>query len=165
MRLICRMAFCVFCSILTDRKMREVTFSPLFIPLPRLTYRPSLRFPNTIPQTRMLPASCGFKGNDLLLIFKLQSPAGGGQLPEPSPFSVLPPSVPAVKNPLYRPAMPLLSHTLYKLQQRFFLHLICHSTPVRARFIAPDRGNFLPKFPLAKPTRESYRLEEEQLLL
>ena len=48
---------------------------------------------------------------------------------------------------------------MYKLQQRFFLRLICHSTPVRARFIAPNRG----KFPLAKPTRESYRLEEEQL--
>ena len=60
--------------------------------------------------------------------------------------------------------MLLLRHTLYKLQQRFFLHLICHSTPVRARFIAPNRGKFLPKFPLAKPTGESYRLEEEQLL-
>lgn len=60
--------------------------------------------------------------------------------------------------------MPLLRHTLYKLQQRFFLHLIGHSTPVRARFIAPNRGKNLPKFPLAKPTRESYRLEEEQLL-
>lgn len=112
----------------------------------------------------MLPVFFGFKGNDLLLIFKLQSPAGGGQLPEPSPFSALPPSVPAANNPLYRPATPLLRHTLYKLQQRFFLHLICHSNPVRTCFFAPDRGNFLPKSPLVKPTRESYRLEEEQLL-
>lgn len=148
-----------FCSIFDRQKNEKNHFLTSVVPLPRLTYRPSLRFPNTLPQTRMLPLFFGFKGNDLLLIFKLQSPAGGGQLPEPSPFSALPPSVPAANNPLYRPATPLLRHTLYKLQQRFFLRLICHSTPVRARFIAPNRG----KFPLAKPTRESYRLEEEQL--
>ena len=165
MRLTCRMAFCVLCSIFDRQKNEKNHFLTSVVPLPRLTYRPNLRSTNTAAQTRMLPAFCGFKGNDLLLIFKLQSPAGGGQLPEPSPFSALQPSVPAAKNPLYRPAMPLLRHTFYKLQQRFFLHLICHSTPVRARFIAPDRGNFLPKFPLAKPTRKSYRLEEEQLLL
>ena len=164
MQLTCRMAFCVFCSILTDRKMREITFSPLFIPLPRLTYRPNLRSTNTAAQTRMLPVFFGFNGNDLMLILKLQLPSVGGQLPEPPPLSALPPSVPAANNPIYRPATPLLRHTLYKLQQRFLLHLICLSTHVLARFIAPDRGKFLPKFPLAKPTRESYRLEEEQLL-
>ena len=73
-------------------------------------------------------------------------------------------SAPAADSPPYGPKMPLLRHTLYKLQQRFFLHLIFSSTPVRACFFAPDRGNFLPKFPLVKPTRESYGLEEEQLL-
>ena len=164
MRLTCRVAFCVFCSILDRQKNEKNHFLTSVVPLPRLTYRPSLRFTNTLPQTRMLPAFFGFKGNDLLLILKLQLPSGGGQLPEPSPFNALPPSVPAARNHLYRPAMPLLSHTLYKLQQRFFLHLICHSTPVRACFFAPDRGKFLLKFPLAKPTRESYGLEEEQLL-
>ena len=115
----CRMAFCVFYSIFDRQKNEKNHFLTSVVPLPRLTYRPSLRFPNTLPQTRMLPAFFGFKGNDLLLIFKLQSPAGGGQLPEPSPFSALPPSVPAANKPLYRPATPLLRHTLYKLQQPF----------------------------------------------
>ena len=90
MRLTCRMAFLCFCSILIDGKNEKNHFLTSVIPLPRLTYRPNLRSTNTAAQTRMLPAFFGFKGNDLLLIFKLQSPAGGGQLPESSLFSALP---------------------------------------------------------------------------
>ena len=131
--------FCVFCSIFGRQKNEKNHFLTSVVPLPRLTYRPNLRFPNTLPQARMLPAFCGFKGNDLLLIFKLQSPSGVGQPPEMLSY-LAPPwfSAPAADSPLYCPQMPLLRHTLYKLQQRFFLHLICHSTPVRARFIAPN---------------------------
>lgn len=97
----------------------------------------------------MLPVFFGFKGNDLLLIFKLQSPAGGGQLPEPSPFSALPPSVPAANNPLYRPATPLLRHTLYKLQQRFFYTLFSR-LPLFGHVSSPRIGViFCPNSPLS----------------
>ena len=112
MRLTCRMAFCVFCSIFDRQKNEKNHFLTSVVPLPRLTYRPSLRFPNTLPQTRMLPLFFGFKGNDLLLIFKLQSPAGGGQLPEPSPFS-------AFRLPSQRRIIP------YTGQQRHYYAILC----------------------------------------
>ena len=75
-----------FCSVFGRQKNEKNHFLTSVVPLPRLTYRPNLRFPNTLPQTRMLPAFFGFKGNDLLLILKLQLPSGGGQPPEPSPI-------------------------------------------------------------------------------
>ena len=86
MRQVSRMAFLYFYSILDRQKNEKNHFLTSVILLPRLTYRPSLRSTNALPQTRILPAFFRFKGNDLLLILKLQLPSGGGQPPEPSPI-------------------------------------------------------------------------------
>lgn len=60
MQLTCRMAFLCFCSIFDRQKNEKNHFLTSVVSLPRLTYRLSLRFPNTLPQTRILPAFFGF---------------------------------------------------------------------------------------------------------